>query len=113
MLASGQVNVLSQVAKYLAGGRLIALEKNKPDCQPDVWPIAIGECLRRLMEKNLCIVSKQKVQDFFFTHQMGVACPSGSEKIIHGLHCCVDEHWFSTDFTVLKIDLRYAFNLVS
>ena len=44
---------------------------------------------------------------------MGVACPSGSEKIIHGLRCCVDKHWFSTDFTVLKIDLRNAFNLVS
>ena len=111
LLASGQVP--SQVAKYLAGGSLIALEKHKPDCPPDVRPIAIGECLRRLTGKCLCIVSKQKAADFFFPHQMGVACPSGSEKIIHGLRCCVDEHWFSTDFTVLKIDLRNAFNLVS
>ena len=52
------------------------------------------------MGKCLCIVSKQKAQDFFMPHQMEVACPSGSEKIIHGLRCCVEEHWFSTDFTV-------------
>ena len=53
---------------------------------------------------------QQKAQDFFMPHQMGVACPSGSEKIIHGLLCCVFEHWFSKDFTVLKINLRNAFN---
>ncbi|KAL5505108.1 hypothetical protein EMCRGX_G006489 [Ephydatia muelleri] len=96
-------------AKYLAGGSLIALEKNKPDCPPDVRPI---ECLR-LMGKCLCIVSKQKVDDFLMPHQMGAACPSGSEKIIHGLCYCVDENWFSTDFTVLKRGFRNAFNLVS
>ena len=111
MLASGQVP--SFVAKFLAGGSLIALEKNKPNSTPDIHPIAIGECLRRLMGKCLCIVIKQKAQDFFMPHQKGVACPSGSEKINHGLRCCVDEQWLSKYFTVLKTDLRNAFNQVS
>ena len=44
--------------------------------------------------------------------QLGVACPAGAEKIIHGLRCCVDEHW-QDDFAVLKIDLHNAFNRVS
>ena len=108
LLASGQVP--SQVAKYLARGCLIALEKNKPDCPPDIQPITVGESLRRLTGKCLCIDSKR---DFFISHQMGVACPSGSEKIIPGLHCCIHEHCSTTDFTVLKIDLKNAFNLDS
>ena len=43
---------------------------------------------------------------------MGVACPSGAEKIIHGLGHCVEEDWMDEDFAVMKIHMRNAFNLV-
>ena len=33
--------------------------------------------------------------------------------MVHGLRCCVEEHWTDGDFVVLKIDLHNAFNLVS
>ena len=50
---------------------------------------------------------------FSAPHQFGVACPSGAEKVIHGLKSCIEEHWTNEDFTVLKIDMCNAFNFVS
>ena len=50
---------------------------------------------------------------YFSPYQYGVVCPSGVEKIIHSLRSCIDDHWFDEDFTVAKVDLRNAFNLVS
>ena len=51
LLASGNVPVL--VSKYLAGGSLTALMKDKADLSLDVRPIAVGEALRRLVGKCL------------------------------------------------------------
>ena len=41
--------------------------------------------LRRLTGKCLCALVKLKASDFFEPLQFGVACPLGSEKIIHGI----------------------------
>ena len=54
-----------------------------------------------------------KASDFFSPHQLGVACPYGVEKIVHGLRICIEEHVNDNDFVVMKIDLQNAFNLVS
>ena len=107
LLASGKVPTL--VARYLAGENLVALEKTKPNSPPDIRPIAVGEALRRLTGKCLCALTKNKAYDFFPPLQLGVACPSGAEQIIHSLRHCVDEHWMGKDFAILKIDLRNAF----
>ena len=111
LLASGKVPV--SVSKFLAGGSLTALDKNKPNSLPDICPITVGEALRRLVGKCLCAVTKEKASEYFAPLQMGVACPSGAEKIIHGLMHCVEEHWMDEDIAVMKIDMRNAFNLVS
>ena len=111
LLASGRAPV--GVAKFLAGGSLIALVKNKPDSPPDVRPIAVGEVLRRLASKCLCRLTKAKAAEFFEGHQVGVACPGGSELIVHGLRDCIESHWNDEDFVVLKIDFQNAFNMVS
>ena len=98
----------------MAGGSLVTLEKNKPNCPPDVHPIAVGDTLRRLASKCICAFVKNKTSELFFSpFQLGVACPSGAEKIIHGLRSCVDGHWLDGDFAIMKIDLRNAFNQVS
>ena len=110
-LVSGKVPV--SVSKFLAGGSLTALDKNKPKSLPDIWPIAVGEALSRLVGKCLCAVTKEKASEYFAPLQMGVACPSGAEKIIHGLRHCVEDHWMDEDFAIMKIDMRNAFNLVS
>ena len=110
-MASGKVP--SGISKYLAGGNLTAIIKDRPDSSPDVRPIAVGEALRRLVGKCLCQATKAKVADFFEPHQFGVACPLGAEKVIHNLRNCMDEHWNTEDFVVFKFDMRNVFNLVS
>ena len=111
LLASGKVSV--SVYKFLAGGSLTALDNNKPNILPDIRPIAVGEALSRLIGKYLCAVTKEKASEYFAPLQMGVACPSGAEKIIHGLRHCVEDHWMEEDFAVMKVDMRNAFNMVS
>ena len=46
-------------------------------------------------------------------YQIGVACAAGAEKVIHGLRSCMDDLWTDENFTVLKIDMCNAYNLVS
>ena len=106
LLASGRAPV--GVAKFLAGGSLIALVKNKPDSPPDVRPIAVEEVLRRLTSKCLCRITKAKAAEFFEGHQVGVACPGGSATAL-GTASKVT----GGDFVVLKIDFQNAFNMVS
>ena len=110
ILASGKAPV--DVSIFLAGGNLTALQKSKPGCPLDVRPIAVGEALRRLVGKGLCSMLKNKAAEFFDPLQRGVACEAGAEKIAHGLRGCMDENWQVEGFTVLKIDLVNAFNLV-
>ena len=74
----------------------------------------MGEVLRRLTGKcSLCTLTKHKATEFFQPLQFGVACPSGTEEVIHGLRTCIEEHWGDDDFAVVKMDMRNAFNLVS
>ena len=108
ILASGRA--LPEIAEYLAGATVIALKKPMGN---DIRPIAVGEVLRQLTSKCLCAVVKYKASEYFSPYQYGVVCPSGVEKIIHSLRSCINDHWFDEDFTVAKVDLRNAFNLVS
>ena len=88
---------------------MTALNKFKPGCLPDVRPIAVGEALRRLTGKCLCY----KASEFFQPLQFGVACASSSEKVVHGFRSYMDKHWEDDDFTVVKVDMCNALNLVS
>ena len=92
---------------------MIALNKNKEDCPPDIRPIAVGETIRRLTGKCMCALVKDKASEFFQPLQLGVACHAGAEKVAHALRRCIDEHWMDKDFVVLKVDMRNAFNIVS
>ena len=94
-------------------GSLTALVKNKEGRPLDIRPIIVVEALRRLTGKCLCIITKPKASDFFTPFQYGVACPAGAEKVIHGVRSCIQEHWKDDNFTVCKVDMSNAFNLVS
>ncbi|KAL5487053.1 hypothetical protein EMCRGX_G019610 [Ephydatia muelleri] len=111
LLATGKAPI--EITAYLAGGNLTALNKSKPGCPFDVWPIAVGEALRRLVGKCLSAAVKVRAQQFFHPFQFGVACPLGAEQMIHGLRDCIEQHWLENDFVVLKVDLKNAFNMVS
>ena len=110
-LANG--NAPMPISRYLAGGSLTALIKNKEGLPLDIWPIAFGEAMRSLTGKCLCILSKDKAAEFFGPFQLGVACPAEAEKIVHGVRRCFQDHWKDEDFVIRKIDLTNAFNMVS
>ena len=74
LLVSGKA--LQVVSKLMAGGRLIALNKNKEGSPPDIRPI-VGESLRRLAGKCICASLKEKISSFFQPLQFGVACMQG------------------------------------
>ncbi|KAL5475102.1 hypothetical protein EMCRGX_G027157 [Ephydatia muelleri] len=112
LLAAGKAPL--SVARFLAGGSLTALNKFRRGSPPDVRSIAVGETLKgRLTGKCLCSLVKDKASSFFEPLQLGVACPHGTEKVVHGLRKCIEEHWGDEDFVVLKTDMRNAFNLIS
>ena len=108
------VNILAggrdppSISKFLAGGRLITLSKTTEASKSDIRPIVVGETLRRLMAKCLCLTIREKARDLFQPLQVEVAC---SERIIHGLRNCIDDHWDDDDFVVFKVDMRNAFNI--
>ncbi|KAL5483977.1 hypothetical protein EMCRGX_G020399 [Ephydatia muelleri] len=111
LLASGKVPV--HVSAYLAGGKLIALDKSKEGSPPDVRPIAVGETLRRLTGKCICAILRNKFSSFFEPSQFGVACKAGAEKIVHSLRRYIEDNWLNGDFVVFKVDMLNAFNMVS
>ena len=90
-----------------------ALNKTTEASKSDIRPIAVGETLRRLTAKCLCLTIREKARDLFQPLQVGVACRSGSERITHGLRKFIDDHWDDDDFAVFKVDMRNAFNMVS
>ena len=108
LLISGSAPL--DVAIFLAGGNLTALNKPTPG---DIRPIAVGEALRCLTGKCLCAALRSKMASFFEPYQFGVAFPCGAERIAHGLRTCIEQHWSENDFGVLKVDMTNAFNLVS
>ena len=83
LLVSGKAP--QAVSKFMAGGRLIALNKDKEGSPPDIRPIVVGESLRRLAGKGICASLKEKISSFFQPLQFGVACRTGAEKIVHSL----------------------------
>ena len=58
----------------------------------DIRSIAVGEVLRCLTGKCLCIITKPKTSELFSPLQYGVACPAGAEKVIHGVRSYIQEH---------------------
>eukprot|EP00731_Ephydatia_muelleri_P009283 Em0004g1621a len=112
LLVSGKTP--QAVSKFMAGGRLIALNKNKEGSPPDIRPIVVGESLRRLAGKCICASLKEKISSFFQPLHFGVACRAGAEKIVHSLQNCIEEHWMQEeDFVIFKVDMTNAFNLIS
>ena len=106
-------------APYLAGASMFGLDKTKQGIF-DVRPIASGEILRRLIGKCLCLTHKEAAAKLFQpAGQFGVACPSGSERVIHRVRHEVSEllqHEHKEampDQVILKVDLKNAFNKVS
>ena len=101
------------ISRYLAGGSLTALIKNKEGLPLDIWPIAVGEAMRRLTGKCLCILSKDKAAEFFWSISARGGMPCRSRKDSTWSAQSVQDHWKDEDFVICKIDLTNAFNMVT
>ena len=103
LLVSGKAP--QALSKFMAVGRLIALNKNEESSPPDIRPIVVHG---RIPEKvgwkvHLCLSQGEDIEFFFQPLQFGVACRAGAEKIVHSLRNCIEEHWMQEeDFVVLK-----------
>ena len=91
------------MSKFLAGGSLIALNKNKEGCAPDIRSIALGETLRRLVGNCMCTLLKVRAANFLQPLKFGVARHAGAEKVTHRLRICIEEHWSDDDFVAFKV----------
>ena len=60
------------------------------------------------MGKCACILTMDKATQFFNPFQYGVACPAGTEKIVHKLGQVIEDNWNNGDFAILKVDMRNA-----
>ena len=149
-LADGEA--LVAVSPFLGGASLTALDQSKGG-KFDVRPIASGEITRRLVSKCLCAVEKESAASLFVPGgQYGVACKSGTERVVHNTRRVVAAKLaqlseskdasdpdlnnpnpnnnpninnkkqnknidmnisLGSDFVILKVDLRNAFNCVS
>ena len=94
------------VGEALAAARLIALEKSNGD----VRPIAVGDSLRRLTARAICIQEKDSMCELFDPIQYGVATPGGLDLVVHQVQVGLEAH---PDWGLWKGDLKNAFNSVS
>jgi hypothetical protein len=97
-----------ELAPYLAGASLFALEKKGGGLRP----IAVGEILRRLVGKALCKEVQESAKTYFFPHQVGVACSQGTECAVHTVNQWVARNAATANRVVLKLDFANAFNTV-
>eukprot|EP00666_Eupelagonemidae_sp_cell4sb_P017889 gene17889-biopygen41696 len=97
-----------ELAPHLAGAALVALGK----ADGGVRPIAVGECMRRLVAKCLCDVFRDDARAWLWPFQIGVAVPFGVEIGTHTASQWMDRNRDQAEKVFLKIDFENAFNCV-
>ena len=98
--------VPSKIIPLLAGSRLIALPKSNGD----VRPIAIGEVFRRVTARTICKQKSAVFSAHFSPVQYGIATPEGAELLTHHIQVLLESN---PDWSILKTDVRNAFNSVA
>ena len=97
-----------ELAPHLGGATLHAIPKG----DDDVRPIAVGECLRRLVGKCLCQAFKEEAKSALWPLQLGVAVPLGCEAVVHTVRQWAHRNAGHATKVVLKVDFRNAFKTV-
>ena len=76
----------------MAGGRLIALNKNKEGSPPDIRPIIVGESLRRLAGKCICASLKEKISCFPGHYSLEWHAGQGLRRLSIVYKIVIEEH---------------------
>ncbi len=106
MLARGDVP--QEVRPFLCGASLVALPKEDGGLRP----IAVGECLRRLVGKCLAHSASAQARERLEPLQVGVGTPGGAEAVIHVVRNWCSRHHADPNRVLLKVDVENAFNSV-
>jgi len=104
VLASGSAPL--QIQPFLAGASLVALPKR----DGGVRPVAVGECLRRLVGKTLIRSLQGDARRALWPLQAGVGVPLGVECGAHVVRQWVSRNAGAPTKVLLKIDFKNAFN---
>jgi len=100
-------------AHALAGADHLLLAKLGGVCEdglPGLRPIAMPEALRKLAASALAPTVRSSAADLLSPGQLGVGFPNACECILHELGAHLAHH---PGDTVLQLDFKNAFNLVS
>jgi len=99
-------NIPSTIRPYLCGANLTALDKDGND----VRPIAVGTTLRRIASKCVSSLWKDSLNTYLGPNQFGNRT-RGTETVIHTVREYMSLQ--DTEFGILKIDIKNAFNSIS
>ena len=97
-----------QLAQYLAGATLMALEKPGGG----IRPIAIGEVLRRLVAKCLCNHYEKEAYEYLWPNQIGVAAPLGAEVGSQTVRQWCERNKTAGNKLLFVADFENAFNSI-
>eukprot|EP00973_Karenia_brevis_P079918 11089619-Karenia_brevis.AAC.1 len=76
---------------------------------PDVRPLGLGECLRRLIHSAVIAEHRDALAEHFWPQQVAVGVPGGLSLLVCGVRLLLE---LRPDFICVKLDLRNAYNEV-
>lgn len=97
------------MAEWAAAAPVIPLKK----CEGGVYPIVIGETIRRLVGKLWMSLLRTRVAVHLLPSQVGVDVRGGAEATIHACRQLSDKLGDRDKSGLLQLDFANAFNLVS
>ena len=93
--------------RSLVACRLVALDK----C-PGVRPIGIGETLRRIIGKAICLVTGPDIEDVCGADQLCAGVQAGIKRAVYAINDLFQEH-YDDEWEVLMMDASNAFNNIN
>lgn len=104
IIASGHTPI--SIAPLLASSTFIALAK----FHDGIRPIAIVECLYRIIARALLYEHRDALRSFFARDQFAIATPAGCEALALGARCLSEAY---PTHAFLQLDVTNVFNTIS
>ena len=86
---------------------LVKRESVDPCIAPDVRPVGIGECLRRLIHTSVMAQHRDVLRDHLWPQQVAIGVPGGLSILVFGMRLLLEVHG---DWVLARLDLRKTYN---